>query len=512
MKKTLVAGACGILCVAPSLAPAQTTQELKAQIDALEKQIETLKARVDTMPAQQPAAAPAAAPPSGGTYVERKAGDGVVFLTRGGEVSVYGNIDLSLDYATKGIKGFVTPDGSTPFGNGGWMADISSNISYVGLRGHQNVGINPMQFVWQLETQLDVAANPAGSSSNSNTSSTVKSALVSRNSYIGLSSPAWGAVKIGKTDAPYKTSTNSMNPFSGMWGDYQVIMGNTGGDNRVEFGTRLTHALWYESPDWGGFSFAALVSPGQNRASDSSNLAAGESDCAGGNIPGSGGTPEACNDGSFGTAYSLSGGYRAGPLYVIAAYERHNKVNRTSDLATFDPTDVADESAAKVGAQYRYVPTGTTVNVIFERLRRDLPAALQSQNERTRNGTWFAVSQQLGGKDSLHFGWAHAGRTPGDPGVHNTAGGANPDNVANMYTIAWKHQIDKSLSWYADYAMTRNHPDAHYDLGAGGRSVTTDCHDASNPDSSGFDPAGGGPRCWAGGKLQGASVGLKYIF
>jgi len=25
-------------------------------------------------------------------------------------------------------------------------------------------------------------------------------------------------------------------------------MGNTGGDNRVEFGTRLDHSVWYESP------------------------------------------------------------------------------------------------------------------------------------------------------------------------------------------------------------------------------------------------------------------------
>ena len=51
-----------------------------------------------------------------------------------------------------------------------------------------------------------------------------------------------------------------------MLGDYAVVMGNTGGDNRVEFGTRLEHSIWYESPKIGGvFSFDALVSPGQNR-------------------------------------------------------------------------------------------------------------------------------------------------------------------------------------------------------------------------------------------------------
>lgn len=507
-----------VLIGLPGIALAQSNEDLKQQIQNLQRQIDALRAQVEK---QQTPPAPANAPvasapasPQGGSVIERKAGDGMVFLTRGGEVQVYANLDLSVDAATKGISRLVGPGGPTdrPFGNGGWMTDISGNLSYVGLRGHQAIGTSPTQFVWQLETQLDVSATPGTSGSNSNTSSAVKSALVSRNSFIGVASPDWGAFKIGKTDAPYKTSTSPLNPFSGMWGDYQVIMGNSGGDNRVEFGTRLAHALWYESPSWNGLSFAALVSPGQNRATDSSNQPAGEYDCAGGNIPGSGGTPVACNDGSYGTAYSASAVYRAGPLYLVGAYELHKKVNRTSDLPAFDPTDVADESAAKVGAQYRLVSTGTTVGAIYERLRRDVPGPLASQNERTRHGTWLVVSQDIGGQDSVHFGWAHAGSTPGDPGVHNTTGGASPDNAANMFTVAWKHQVDHNLSWYLDYAVTANHRDAHYDLGAGGRGVTTDCHDASNPDATGFDPAGGGPRCWAGGRLQGASVGARYAF
>ncbi len=122
------------------------------------------------------------------------------------------------------------------------------------------------------------------------------------------------------------------------------------------------------------------------------------------------------------------------------------------------------------------------------------------------------MSQQLAASDSLHFGWAHANRSTGDPGQHNTPGGAAPDNAANMFTLARKHPVDKQLGFYADYAATINHADAHFDPGADGRSVTTDCHDASNPDSSGFDPNGGAPHCWAGGHLQGISVGMKYAF
>src|SRR5262249_9047232 len=155
----------------------------------------------------------------------------------------------------------------------------------------------------------------------------------SRNSYIGVFSPRWGSLMLGKTDAPYKNSTAKFNPFFAMIGDYQVVMANTGGDNRVEFGTRLDHSIWYQSPNWRGFVIDALVSPAKNRANNSDNIAAGESDCTGGNIPGSGGiTPVSCSDGSFGFATSASLSYTNGPLYLTAAYERHSKANRSSDI------------------------------------------------------------------------------------------------------------------------------------------------------------------------------------
>jgi predicted porin len=165
-----------------------------------------------------------------------------------------------------------------------------------------------------------------------------------------LGSKDFGAVKIGKTDAPYKTSTSRMNPFSGMLGDCSVVMGNTGGDNRVEFGTRLDHAIWYESPSVSGVTVNALVSPGQNRANDNSLISIGESSCAGGNVPGSGALPPTCNDGAYGTAYSANVAYQGGGLYMTAAWELHKGVNRTSDLDNLDPNDTGDERAAKVGS------------------------------------------------------------------------------------------------------------------------------------------------------------------
>jgi len=357
--------------------------------------------------------------------------------------------------------------------------------------------------VFQMETQVDVAATPGPSpvnqASQGNVDNKVLGALGSRNSFLGIAGD-FGAFKLGKTDAPYKLSTARMDPFSASVGDYNSIMGNSGGDNRAEFDTRLSHAMWYESPKWSGASFSALFAPGQNRASDNSNNASGEPDCTGG------GAISTCNDGAFGNAFSVAGVYEAGSLYGILAYELHKAVNRTGDDASGLPAPggpapagavgVADEAAAKVGVQYMF-PTYTIVNVIFERLTRKAPDP--NFNERQHNATWLGVTQKVTDKDDVNLGWAHAGKTPGDPGTGPI------DNVANMYTIGYKHNFDKKSNWYAVYARQANHTGAHYDLGASGHGITTDCKDGGNGDNV-------GPTCFTGATLQAVSVGWMYSF
>ena len=211
---------------------------------------------------------------------------------------------------------------------------------------------------------------------------------------------------------------------------------------------------------------------------------------------------------------------------------RHFKVNRSSDIVgiygapfpaasvqTLFDTDVADEDAFKIGAQYKFAATKTTISGIYEVMHRYVSADLQFQNERQRRGTWLAVEQELTPKDTVAVGWAHAFRTPGDPGQHNSsntptpdglssAGGPNPQNQADMITAVLKHKFSDSVLGYFGDATTINAEAAHYDLGAGGRGVTTDCHDATGSSGGAF----ANPRCWAGGRLQGVSMGLKYQF
>ncbi len=79
-----------------------------------------------------------------------------------------------------------------------------------------------------------------------------------------------------------------------------------------------------------------------------------------------------------------------------------------------------------------------------------------------------------------------------------------------MYTIAWMHKLAKQLTWYLDTALTINHGNAHYDLGAGGRGLTTDCHDGTNTILTDYSSAG--PTTWGGRRIQGFSTGVNYKF
>ena len=161
------------------------------RLDALEKENQKLRAeikKIETKTTAKPAPAkvapvvadaPEVAPqfitettyvPTDGIYVEapresakewffkHKPGTGLTFLTPGGEITFYGQLDVSLDDTTKGIADKIDGGGNHHIGNMGWMPAMSTNISYVGVRGSQNIH-DGFKFIYQLETQIDISAS-----------------------------------------------------------------------------------------------------------------------------------------------------------------------------------------------------------------------------------------------------------------------------------------------------------------------------------------------------------------
>src|SRR5437899_1447589 len=64
-------------------------------------------------------------------------------------VQLYGHVDVSVDDITKGLSGRAGAVGRL-----GWQPDVSSNLSYFGLRGSHDVG-SGKRIVFQIETQVE---------------------------------------------------------------------------------------------------------------------------------------------------------------------------------------------------------------------------------------------------------------------------------------------------------------------------------------------------------------------
>src|SRR6266849_1298358 len=554
MRNSFLSGtACAALCLFSfsGAARSATLDDVMARLDKIEKENAELRAKVRSLSAARPvAAAPAPVatdpskfkgnpvlhaavatspkPPPGPTIggIPVKAGP-LGPLIDNTTVTLYGSLDVSGDVFNPSVY-----DQGTKLG-------VASNISSFGVRVRHNLapyGWDGMAVVAQLESQVDIASAP-----------TERASFGTRDSFLGVESP-WGAIKAGKSDTPYKKSTAAMDPFSRTLGDYNSIMGNTGGDNRAEFDWRMNHAVWYESPIFNGFQFSALASPGQNYAKDNSDYSYGDTfQCngasargSGSNFPGTGGAiagnigGNGCTDGSYGNAYSAALTYKNGPFNAIAAYELHEGVNRHGDdglepgfmAPVFLPdgsqvlTGVHHEWAAKVGGGYRFNDGlgDLQLNAYYEWIRREVTAIEQPFNERSRDGV-FASATQFIGKWSVSASYAHAFKTPGNPtclSLNNVNAGvacavpgpivdvgqfqANAfDDSASQYAVGARYRFNQWASWYVVGSVLKQGPGAHYCLGASGHGYQVCSRDAAN------DTIGGAT-------IKAATTGMTFNF
>jgi len=546
MRNSFLSGtACAALCLVSfsGAARSATLDDVMARLDKIEKENAELRQKVRSLSAARPVAAVAAAPVA--TDPGKFKGNPVLHAsvatspappppvrTIGGipvkagplgplidntTVTLYGSIDVSGDVFNPSVF-----DQGTKFG-------VASNISSFGIRVRHNLapyGWDGMAVLAQLESQVDIASAP-----------TERAAFGTRDSFLGLEGP-WGAIKAGKSDTPYKKSTAAMDPFTRTLGDYNSIMGNTGGDNRAEFDWRMSHAVWYESPLFNGFQFSALISPGQNYAKDNSDYSYGDAfQCngassrgSGSNFPGTGGAVSGniggngCTDGSFGNAYSAALTYKNGPFTALAAYELHEGVNRRGDDGS-EPgqiapifladgsqvfTGVHNEWAAKVGGGYRFNDGlgDVQLNAFYEWIRREVTAAEQPFNERSRDAV-FASATQFIGKWALSGSYAHAFKSPGNPAMLSvndpvlapmaTLQANLFSNDASQYAIGARYYFNDWASWYIVGSQINQGPGAHYCLGASGHGYQVCSRDAAN------DTIGGAT-------IRAATTGMTFNF
>jgi len=534
-------------------ASAATLDDVLARLDKIEqsnqklaKENAILRERLQKIEASKKGGAPAAvaapvAQPGPAVYADQKQGNpvqhaavastpapsgglvnigGTTLITKGGHgwidnttVTLYGHMDVSGDVFNPSVW-----DQGTKFG-------IASNSSYFGVRVRHNLspyGWDGYAVVAQIESQVDVAA-----------AANERAAFGTRDTYLGLEGP-WGAIKAGKSDSPYKRATAPFDPFANTLGDYNSIIGNTGGDNRAEFDWRMNNAVWYESPIVSGFQFMAMFAAGQNYASNNSDYAYGSYTCTGASIRGSGsgfpmigiGQGNTCNDGSYGNAYSVALTYKGGPLTAIGAFEMHEHVNRTGDSGFILPdltttnVGVVNEWAAKAGLGYRieWALGPLQLYAMYEAIRRN---DVMAYNQRQKDDVFVSATQMIGKHWSVSGSWAHGSNSPGSPEClsknNSNAGNICIDQTtlvvdtsgqyqgnlysatSNQYALGAKYKFNDFASWYVVASQLNNGIAAHYCLGASGHGYQVCSRDAAN------DTIGGA-------KIKAVTTGMTFDF
>ncbi len=547
MRNTLLSGtACAALCLISFTGAARsaTLDDVMARLDKIEKENAELRAKVRSLSGTRPVAA---APAPIVTDPSKFKGNPVLHaavatsptppgpkpgMTIGGIPVKAGPLGPLLDNTTVTLYGSIDVSGDVfnpSVYDQGTKLGIASNISSFGIRVRHNLspyGWDGMAVVAQLESQVDIAAAP-----------NERAAFGTRDSFVGMEGP-WGSIKAGKTDTPYKKSTAAMDPFSRTLGDYNSIMGNTGGDNRAEFDWRMNHAVWYESPIFNGFQVSALASPGQNYAPDNSDYSYGDAfQCngasargSGSNFPNTGGAipgnigGNGCTDGSFGNAYSASLTYKNGPFSAIAAYELHQAVNRHGDdglepglvapvfLADGSQvlTGVHNEWAAKIGGGYHFNDGlgDLALNAYYEWIRRDVTPAEQPFNERSRDAVYASATQRIG-MWALSGSYAHAFKSPGNPAMLSvndpvlapaaTLQANLFSDDATQYAIGARYYFSDWASWYVVGSQLSQGPGAHYCLGASGHGYQVCSRDQFN-------------NTIGGATIRAATTGMTFNF
>ncbi|MEO8040746.1 MAG: porin, partial [Betaproteobacteria bacterium] len=243
---------------------------------------------------------------------------------------------------------FTNPTNGTVAGAKGFSQNgITSNYSNINIRSEEDLG-NGLKVLFQYQVDISQTGGPIQSTGGT---------LRTRNSYLGLGGE-WGAVKYGTNENIYEQYLYQADPLDGaagvggnlqMFGSpgYGVVFdvgqgGVTNANGSAGFYRRTDQNIWYESPDFNGFSFGASYSLNAYQTS---------------NVSGKPGV------------VSLGGQYKPAdmPFYVNVAYERHKDLFGLSVISGGNGGTGSTDTGLKVQGGVMF--GDLTVGAIIEQLK-----------------------------------------------------------------------------------------------------------------------------------------------
>jgi predicted porin len=397
----------------------------------------------------------------------------------------------------------ITSTGPTAVG-GGTTAGLSRNYSWLGVGSTEDLG-GGLKLDAFLQFQMEPEKAGTG---NSNASG-----ITNRNSRIGFTGESWGGVWVGSNENIYERYLYSTDPIDGAMGvggnlsifgspGYGVVFDQPTGKQVVGqagFYRRTEHTIWYDSPNWNGFTFgAAWMMPFEKVKLSDVNVAV-PSTLTGGltGVTASLCTLASCvNPGSNITPsiWSLGAKYVGPsiPLELWLAYERHKEMYGMFAIQGIGVANQIGTGSTDQGIQAGVAYTFGDIRVfgLFEQLKYkqegltvDMQLTEYKRNAFGLGLKWNVASGYVGAQ------WLKANDASCKFSV--SACNAN-DTGASLYTVGYFHNLSKQTQVYGVVAYI------------------------DNKDLASYSPAGGlgvfGGAVSPGQNIFSGTVGIKHSF
>ena len=363
----------------------------------------------------------------------------VIASAQGTNVTIFGRVQQEYSGVATGNNGGSTGDQSYQGG-----LNDNARSSRWGLQIAEDLG-RGLKAIARLEQGINTGSG---------------SANTPREQWVGLSSAAWGDVKFGRVQSPFKDFAGGMtiDPFA-----YTTLQANgaggtmSGGANGMGSGANgfVNGAIRFDSVQTEGFSFAGLLMPG-----DANNFDPTKNGNDTGSVWGGGGGNTGGKNGEFDgqAAAKYAGNYMGYAYTVFGGYSRDNA--NDAQKALLATLGSRTEEVWRAGGTLKY--DNLSVVGQYERVTNAIGAATCTSAAALASNPLVASSGQCnsamnlgGGGDIWHVGtnyqWgntqlvAQGGRTNADA-IGTVAAREN-----NSFTVGAIHALSKRTSMFGGY-------------------------------------------------------------
>jgi predicted porin len=334
------------------------------------------------------------------------------------EVTISGAINLGIE-ASKSTEGGVSKN------------YLNANYSNFNLSSTDDIGNgNKVIFNYQFDVSATAGGNPAN-----------LGAINNRNSYLGIAG-TWGAFKMGTNENVYERHMYQADPLDGALGPggNLMLLGTPGNNVAFEVGQggcapgspcvgfyrRSDNTIWYESPNWNGFTFEVDYTLSAYKSA-------------------AGTDPKIL---SIGGKFAPEGA----PFYIDAAFEKHDDMFGANAFGATGGTGSSD-TGIQVGGGFNLGDLG--LHLRYELLNYETDGvAPGSASEYERDAIWFGLKWNLpSGYVGAEVGIANDGET-------NLA--TNTDSGAMLFGIGYFHNLSKQSQLQFIYGRTDNDDNGTY--------------------------------------------------